>query len=255
MSDDTRTYIVTGAAGGIGGAAAARLCRAGANVVAVDVSARRLEATVRAAEGLSGKVLALRADVSDEDEARRVVSECIDVFGEVHGLANVAGGMVGFTEGDFDMALSNMSLQYFRDTFRLNVETAFLMCRAVEPELSCRSYGKIVNVASLAAFANRRELGNAAYNPAKAAVVGLTQTLSLLLGRNGIRVNAVAPGLVQSPAVVATLGDAYVARHLADTALGRLATVADEAETIAFLMEPASDAITGEVVRVSAGVR
>jgi 7-alpha-hydroxysteroid dehydrogenase len=255
MTQDIRTYIVTGAAGGIGGATARRLLRTGANVLAVDISARRLATFAEGCADLPGKVVTLRADLSDDDAAKAVVAEAIEVFGGLHGIANVAGGMVDIVAESMDRPLSQISLTYFHRTFALNVDTAFLMAKHSEAHFAAQGYGKICNVASLAAFANRRDLGDAAYNPAKAAVVALTQTLSLLLGPSGIRVNAVAPGLVFSDKVTETFGGAYVERHLAATALGHFATIEDEGEAIAFFLEPQSDAITGEVLRVSAGTR
>ncbi len=255
MSEETRTYIITGAAGGIGGAAAKRLLRTGANVLGVDISQRRLDAFVEDCAGLPGRVATHRADLSKEDEVKGVIAACLDTFGSMHGIANVAGGMVAIEADSMDRPLAQIDLDYFRRTFEVNVDSAFLMCKHAEPHFTEQGYGKICNVASLAAFANRPDLGDTAYNPAKAAVVALTQTLSILLGRSGIRVNAIAPGLVFSPKVAETFGGAYVERHLGYTALGKFATVEDEAEAIGFLLEPQSDAITGEVLRVSAGTR
>jgi 7-alpha-hydroxysteroid dehydrogenase len=255
MIDQARTYIVTGAAGGIGGATARRLLHTGANVLGVDISARRLATFADSCAGLPGKVATHRADLSDDASAKAVIDECLSVFGSLHGIANVAGGMVDIVAESMDRPLSQISLPYFHRTFAVNVDTAFLMAKHSEPHFVAQGYGKICNVASLAAFANRHDLGDAAYNPAKAAVVALTQTLSLLLGKSGIRVNAVAPGLVFSDKVAETFGGAYVERHLAATALGKFATVDDEAEGIAFFLEPQSDAITGEVLRVAAGTR
>lgn len=255
MSTDTRTYIVTGAAGGIGGATARRLLRTGANVLGVDISARRLEPFVATCADLPGKLATYRADLSDDDSAKTVVAEALGKFGGLHGVANVAGGMIDIVAESMDRPLAQIGLDYFHRTFAVNVDTAFLMAKHSEPHFAAQKYGKICNVASLAAFANRRDLGDTAYNPAKAAVVALTQTLSLLLGENGIRVNAIAPGLVFSDKVTETFGGAYVERHLSATALGKFATVDDEAEAIAFLLEPQSDAITGEVLRVAAGTR
>ena len=255
MSNDTRTYIITGAAGGIGGATAKRLLRTGANVLGVDISQRRLDDFVASCAGLPGKVATYRADLSKEDEVEGVIAHCLATFGDLTGIANVAGGMVGIEAASMDRPLSQIDLAYFRRTFEVNVDSAFLMSKHAEPHFVKKGYGKIVNVASLAAFANRPDLGDTAYNPAKAAVVALTQTLSILLGRSGIRVNAVAPGLVFSPKVAENFGGAYVERHLGYTALGKFATVEDEAEGIAFFLEPQSDAISGEVLRVSAGTR
>jgi NAD(P)-dependent dehydrogenase (short-subunit alcohol dehydrogenase family) len=254
-ADDVRTYIVTGAAGGIGGAAAERLRASGANVVAVDISQRRLDEFAERTAQHPGEVLTVRADATVEDGANDVVAKALDRFETIHGIANVAGGIPKIDENSYDMLLNEISLDFFTRTFALNVETAFLMSRAAERHLIERSYGKIVNVASLAAWGNRHELGNAAYNSAKAAVVGLTRTMSMLLGKHGIRVNAIAPGLILSPRVQSFVDPGYHDRHLESTALGRLATLEEAGATIAFLLGPESDGITGEVVRVAAGVR
>jgi len=255
MSDQVRTYIVTGAAGGIGGATVKRLLRTGANVLGVDISQRRLDAFAANLDDHPGAFATFRADLSKEDEVEAVIACALDTFGDLTGVANVAGGMIGIEANSMDRPLAQIGLAYFRRTFEVNVDSAFLMAKHAEPHFAAKGYGKIVNVASLAAFANRPDLGDTAYNPAKAAVVALTQTLSILLGRSGIRVNAVAPGLVFSPKVTETFGGAYVERHLGYTALGKFATVEDEAEGIAFFLEPQSDAISGEVLRVSAGTR
>ncbi|GGY90565.1 SDR family NAD(P)-dependent oxidoreductase [Novosphingobium colocasiae] len=255
QGEQPRTYIVTGAAGGIGGATVKRLLATGANVLGVDISQRRLDTFAASCSNMPGRLATYRADLSIEDEVRAVIACCLDTFGDLTGIANVAGGMIGIEAASMDRPLADIGLDYFRRTFQVNVDSAFLMCKHAEPHFVAKGYGKICNVASLAAFANRPDLGDTAYNPAKAAVVALTQTLSLLLGRQGIRVNAVAPGLVFSPKVTETFGGAYVDRHLGYTALGHFATVEDEAEGIAFFLEPQSDAVTGEVLRVAAGTR
>lgn len=255
MNSSNRTYIVSGAAGGIGGATVARLLRAGGQVLATDISQRRLQALVERHPEHAEQLAIVRADLTSEPATQAVVRACLERFGALHGIANIAGGMVDIKADSMDRPLQQIGHEYFRRTYALNTESAFLMCKAAEPHFAAQGYGKIVNIASLAAFANRHDLGDVAYNPAKAAVVALTQTLSLLCGRQGIRVNCVAPGLVRSDKVKETFGAAYVQRHIDATALGKLATVDDEAEAIAFLLEPASDMITGEVLRVSAGTR
>ncbi|GAA3522667.1 3-oxoacyl-ACP reductase FabG [Amycolatopsis ultiminotia] len=250
-----RTYVVTGAGGGIGGAAAARLLRTGANVVGVDLSSRRLGETERQTKDLPGQFRWFKANLTKEEDTLAAVGFGLGEFGSVQGLANVAGGMTNIDRDVYDLPLSDISLDYFLDTFALNVNSAFLMSKALESHFSGQRYGKIVNVASLAAFANRPELGNTAYNSAKAAVIGLTRSLSLVMGRTGVRVNCVAPGLVLSDRVREWIDEGYLERHLAYTALGDLARPEDLGESIAYLLEPQSDAITGETLRVAAGVR
>ncbi|CAN5258114.1 3-oxoacyl-ACP reductase FabG [soil metagenome] len=250
-----RTYVVTGAGGGIGRAVAARLLRVGSNVVGVDLSSRRLAETAESTKDLPGTLRTIKVDVTSQAGSEESIAFALNEFGTVQGVANVAGGMVNIDQNVYDLELNQISLETFVDTFALNVNSAFLMCRALEGHFIEQGYGKIVNIASLAAFANRPELGNASYNSAKAAVVAFTQTISLVLGRKGIRANCIAPGLVLSDRVKSWIEPGYHERHLANTALGALAGPDDLGEGIAFFLEPQSDGITGEVLRVAAGVR
>ncbi len=255
MTQSVRSYIVTGGGGGIGGATVLRLLRTGANVLAIDISSKRMNAIKEEAANLPGRMEMMKADITQEVPAEKAIEYALELFGDLHGIANVAGGMPDYVGTDMDRPLETISLDYFHRMFALNVDSAFLMSKAATPHFKKKQYGKIVNVASLAAFANRPELGNVAYNPAKKAVIGLAETLSMLLGKDGIRVNTIAPGLVMSDKAKGTLGDAYTQRHLAQVPLGRLATTSDLAEGIAFFLEPASDGISGETLRVAAGVR
>ncbi len=255
MAQTQRSYIVTGGGGGIGGATVLRLLSTGANVLAIDISSKRLNGVKEQAVDLPGRMEMLKADITAEEPAEQSVKFALELFGDLHGVANVAGGMPDYVGTDMDRPLESISLDYFHRMFALNVDSAFLMSKAATPHFKKKQYGKIVNVASLAAFANRPELGNAAYNPAKKAVIGLAETLSLLLGPDGIRVNTIAPGLVMSDKARGTLGDEYTQRHLKNVPLGKLASTIDLAEGIAFFLEAASDGITGETLRVAAGVR
>jgi NAD(P)-dependent dehydrogenase (short-subunit alcohol dehydrogenase family) len=250
-----RVYIVTGAGGGIGGAAVERLLRVGSSVLGVDLSSRRLAETTEKTDSLPGTLRTIKVDVTTEEGTSAAIDLALAEFGAVHGVANVAGGMVNIDREVYDVPLESFSLADWRRMYALNVDSAFLMCRGLEKHFVTQRYGKVVNVASLAAFANRMELGNAAYNSAKAAVVAFTQSLSMQGGRQGIRANCIAPGLVLSERVRQWIDEGYLNRHLDYTALGDLATPSDLAEGIAFFLEPASDAITGETMRVAAGVR
>jgi NAD(P)-dependent dehydrogenase (short-subunit alcohol dehydrogenase family) len=246
---------VTGAGGGIGGATALRLLRTGASVVGVDISGKRLAATAEQAADLPGAFVTTKADITVEAGARAAIQVALDAFDTLHGLANIAGGMPNIDLQGFDVPIEDLSLDYFRATFALNVDSAFLMAKAAAPTFRERGYGKIVNTASLAAFSNFDELGNIAYNSAKAAVISLSQAIAQLMGRDGVRCNCVAPGLVFSERVKGFVDEGYVDRHRLNAALPDLATPADLAEGMAFFLEPQSDAVTGEVLRVAAGVR
>ena len=255
MTQDPRTYIVTGGGGGIGGATVLRLLRTGANVLAVDISSRRMNEVKTRAADLPGRMEMVKADITAPEGADGAIAYALEQFGDLHGVANVAGGMPDYVGTDMDRPLETIDIDYFRKMFALNVDSAFLMCKAAVVHFKQKQYGKIVNVASLAAFANRPELGNVAYNPAKKAVIGLSETLSVLLGKDGIRANTIAPGLVMSDKASGTLDDGFKARHLAQVPLGRLATPEELAEGIAFFLEPQSDGVTGETMRVAAGFR
>jgi NAD(P)-dependent dehydrogenase (short-subunit alcohol dehydrogenase family) len=252
---EQRSYIVTGAGGGIGGATAERLLRAGGNVLGVDVSQRRLDALGERAQDLPGEYATHRADLTVDGGGQAVADAAIDRFEVIHGLANIAGGMPNIDLGGFDIAIEDLPLDYFRATFALNVDSAFLTAKAIAPHFYEHGYGKIVNTASLAAFSNYHELGNLAYNAAKAAVVGLSQAMSMLMGDKGVRVNCIAPGLVMSPKVLEFVDAGYVARHKANAAMPDLASPENLADGMAFFLEPGSDAVSGEVLRVAAGVR
>jgi NAD(P)-dependent dehydrogenase (short-subunit alcohol dehydrogenase family) len=250
-----RVYIVTGGGGGIGRAAVARLLRVGSNVLAVDLSSRRLAETVEETSALPGTLRTCKVDVTTEAGTAEAVETALREFGAVHGIANVAGGMVNIDREVYDIPLESFSLESWNAMYALNVTSAFLMCRSLEKHFVAQGYGKVVNVASLAAFANRMELGNAAYNSAKAAVIGFTQSLSMQGGRSGIRANCIAPGLVLSDRVRKWIDDGYLQRHIDYTALGDTVTPEDLGEGIAFFLEPQSDGVTGETMRVAAGVR
>ncbi|GAC1547495.1 MAG: SDR family oxidoreductase [Candidatus Velthaea sp.] len=254
MTANPRAYLVTAAAGGIGSELVCTLLAAGHGVLAADISLRRLAALQERTAQHPGRLLQLKTDVSSENNAAAAVELATNEFGKLDGLANIAGGIAGIGEGLIDRPLEAITLEDFHQTFRLNVDTAFVMTKAAVPAFRKARYGKVVNVASLAAFGNHWDMGNAAYDAAKAAVIGLTRTLSRSLGRDGVRVNVVAPGMVFTERVAASFGEEFVARQRARTPLDNLTSPGDAAALIAFLLSSESDQITGEVIRVSGGL-
>jgi NAD(P)-dependent dehydrogenase (short-subunit alcohol dehydrogenase family) len=254
MSHNARSYVVSAAAGGIGTELVGQLLDGGAKVFACDISSRRPRRAGRQFAAHESRLRTLKADTADEGGVESVRRAALEAFGEIHGLANIAGGIVGIGEDLIDRAMEKISVDEFRQTYRLNVESAFLMTRAFVPHFRERRYGKVANVASMAAFGNFDAMGNAGYDAAKAAVVGLTQTLCRSLGPDGIRVN-VAPGSVFTEKVKASFSAEFIEKQRQRIPLQLLTGPRDVANALAFFLAPASDQVSGEVLRVSGGLR
>lgn len=180
-----QTIIVTGAGSGIGRATASRVVREGGHVVAVDISAQRLDELVSEAAELQGggRVSAVGADITDEASVAQILAAA---GGPVDALANIAGIM------DDMSALHDMSDAVWQRVFAVNVDGTMRLMRAVLPGMLERGSGSIVNTASEAAL--RGSSAGAAYTASKHAVAGLTKSSAFMYGPSGIRVNAVAPG-------------------------------------------------------------
>lgn len=255
MSHAGRSYVVTAAAGGIGGELVMLLLGDGANVLACDISGKRLALLQERAQASAERFAVLKVDAGDEAGAALAAETAIGRYGAVHGLANIAGGIAGIGEDVLDRPLERISLADYEQTLRLNLHTAFLMTRALVPHFRSRRYGKVANVASMAAFGNFDHMGNAAYDAAKAAVVGLTHTLSRSLGPDGIRVNVVAPGSVYTEKVRQAFSPEFIEMQRQRIPIREHVGPRDVASTLAFFLSPQSDAVSGEVVRVSGGLR
>ena len=255
MSHSARSYVVSAAAGGIGTELVGLLLEGGAKVFACDISSRRLAALAEKFVAHESRLRTLKADTADEGGVESVRRAALEVFGEISGLANIAGGIVGIGEDLIDRAMEKISVDEFRQTYRLNVESAFLMTRAFVPHFREHRYGKVANVASLAAFGNFDAMGNAGYDAAKAAVIGLTQTLCRSLGPDGIRVNVVAPGSVFTERVKASFSEEFIEKQRQRIPLQLHTGPCDVANALAFFLSPESDQISGEVLRVSGGLR
>jgi 7-alpha-hydroxysteroid dehydrogenase len=255
MSHAARAYVVTAAAGGIGSELVGILLGEGARVLACDISSRRLAALSERFPQHREQLITLKADTADEAGVDNVSRLAQDKLGDVHGLANVAGGIVGIGEDLIDRPLEKITLDEFQQTYRLNLQSAFLMIRALTPHFRARRYGKVVNVASLAAFGNFDHMGNAAYDAAKAAVIGLTHTLCRSLGPDGVRVNVVAPGSVFTERVQAAFSAEFNERQRQRIPLKIHTGPRDVANALAFFLSPLSDQISGELIRVSGGLR
>lgn len=255
MKQRPGAIVVTAAAGGIGSALVHRLVRREIPVFACDISGRRLEALQQSLSGSAGHVDTCKADVADPDAAAEIAKKAVARFGDVIGLANIAGGIVGIGEEVIDRPLDSLAVDELEDSYRLNVQSAFVMTKALLPQFEMGGYGKVANVASLAAFGNFDMMGNAAYDAAKAAVIGLTRSLSRSLGPRGVRVNVAAPGSVYTDKVREAFSQDFIDRQNARIPLRRMPGPDDVAAVLEYLLLPESDMVSGEVIRVGGGLR
>ncbi len=244
--------IVTGSATGLGAAIATRLCSKGARaVINYTKSQAEAEATVAACEELGGEALLCRADVSIDDDCRRMASEAVAKWGRIDGLVNNAGISKFASHGDLD----SLSADDFTRIFTVNVVGAYQMTRAVVPHMKAQGKGAVVNVSSVSALTG---MGSSiAYAVSKGALNTMTLSLARALAPE-IRVNAVCPGLMQGRWWREGLGDEGYARlietYTEATPLKATGTPELVAEPVVWLLEGA-DLITGETVVVDSGMR
>ncbi|MBB5915746.1 3-oxoacyl-[acyl-carrier protein] reductase [Nocardia transvalensis] len=236
---DGRVALVTGGSRGIGRGIAQTLARAGA-AVAVNYRGREDEAaaTVAAIERAGGTAVAVRANVADRAEVEAMAARVGAALGPIDVLINNAGiatirGLDDLTEADFD------------ETLAVNLKSAFLCTQTVVPGMRSRGWGRIVNISSVAA----RGAGGVGvhYNASKAGLEGLTRGYSARLAADGITVNAVAPGLVDTE-MAAPLKEAGVADRLP---VGRIG--APEEIGRAVLMVLTNGYLTGQTIAVNGG--
>lgn len=233
---DGKTALVTGASRGIGAAIAEELARAGASVVLGYRSGRD------EAERLAGRIggRAVQADVSDPDEAKRLVEEA----GDLDVLVNNAG----LTR---DGLLARMPDDDWRAVIETNLSSVFYTCRAVTRSMMRKRAGAIVNVSSIVGV--HGNWGQTNYAASKAGIVGFTKSLAKELGSRNVRANVVAPGYVTTR-LTEVLPEEATKAMLENTALGRLGDPSDVAGAVRFLCSDEASFITGAVLLVDGGL-
>jgi len=231
-----KTALVTGGSRGIGRAIAVELAQAGASVVLGYRSGA--EEAEEVAQETGGR--AIQADVSDADEARRLVEEA----GDLDVLVNNAG----VTR---DGLIARMPDDDWRTVLETNLSGVFYTCRAVARAMMRRRSGSIVNVSSIVGLHGNP--GQTNYSASKAGIIGFTKALARELGSRGVRANVVAPGYVDTR-LTDVLPDELKQAMLANTPLGRFGDPADVARAVRFLSSDAAAFITGEVLLVDGGL-
>lgn len=247
LSLEGQCGIVTGAASGIGRAAARHIAAMGADLLLVDLDAGRLEEAafeIRQAAP-ERRVAAAFADASHEAEVRRAVAEALSAFGAIDFLVN-GHGILRRT------AFADIATEEWDLMMAVNLRGCFLFCREVIPHLLRRGRGAIVNVASLAGRTGSI-LGGAHYTAAKHGLVGLSRHLAREYARQGIRVNAFCPGATLTPMTLTTTTPAELERVAAAIPRGRWASPEEQAGVIGFLLSEAAANITGACIDSNGG--
>ncbi|HEV3109746.1 MAG TPA: SDR family oxidoreductase [Candidatus Binataceae bacterium] len=253
MKLQSKVAMITGASQGIGREYALRYAREGAAVVIADIreeAARQVEAEIT---GAGGKAMALRADVTDQEQMNQVAKKAAERFGPVDVLLNNAATY-------FDYEATNQSLEYGRKVMDINVFGIVIAARSVFPFMKANRRGSIINIASVAAWPQNTpylaELDTVPiefYSLSKSAVTFLTRWMAQSLGQYNIRVNGIAPGVVLTDATLKLMPEDMIAYFRNQTALRRDLQPTDLAGTAVFLASDDSALMTGQTLVVDAG--
>ena len=243
MMSSQKVAIVTGAGSGIGKAVAERLAADGYGVLVNDLTLGRAQAVADAIEAAGGRAAAAAGDVSSEDDVATIVAAARTSLGPVDLLVNNAGYV-------HQSLFEHLEPADFDRMFAVHVRGTFLMMRAVLPAMLATGSGVIVNIASQLGQIGGIELVH--YAGAKAAIIGMTKSLAREVSSRGVRVNAVAPGPINTPLVKALSAD-WQARKAAELPLGRFGEPEEVAMTVSFLASPAASLFVGQTLGPNSG--
>ena len=240
-----KVAIVTGGAQGIGRGICLRLAEEGARTAIFDVNLDEARKTAQEIDPSGGKVIALKVDVTRSVELEDAVKQVISEFGKVDILVNNAGiSLVS--------KLADMTEDIWDRVHNVNLKAVFLCSRAVVPHMKERKYGKIVNIASILAL--RGGTYYAHYGASKAGVVGLTQGMAVELGPHNINVNAVGPGIIDTPMADHDVAPELRQRLQKRIPLRRIGVPEDIANAVLFLASDEASYITGQCLYVCGGL-
>ena len=238
-----KVAIITGGAGGIGKETALLFAREGALLAVQDMNAEGAKAVADEIAAAGGEAIAVVGDVTKKAECERMVGEAVARFGKLDVLVNNAGI-------NKDAMVKKMTEEQWDAVLSVNLKGTFLMCQAALAPMAQAKYGRIVNTASIGALGN---IGQANYSASKAGLLGLTRSLAREFAPRNIRVNAVAPGFIETEmtrGLSAEVREGYASR----IPFGRMGLPEDVAGAVGFLLSDASSYVTGVTLPVDGGL-
>ncbi|WP_416047156.1 SDR family NAD(P)-dependent oxidoreductase [Cupriavidus basilensis] len=239
---DGLVAIVTGGAKGIGFGIARTLAQAGCRIALWDLDETALQQAKQALVGEGAEVDTFSVDVSSVEQVEAAVAQIAAAHGRVDILVNNAG--IGG-----DRLVSKMDLDFWKRVIQVNLDSQFICAKAVLAHMAENKFGRIINISSRAWLGNR---GQAAYSASKGAVVSLTRSLALEYARKGITVNAVAPGIVDTP-LFASLTEEVKQSLQKSVPMERIGRPEDIGQAVRFFAEPGSSYVTGQLLYVCGG--
>jgi 3-oxoacyl-[acyl-carrier protein] reductase len=242
---DGQTFVVVGAASGIGRAAARLLASRHANVLCVDVDVAGAQAVAAELTSNGLSAVAAAADVTDAASFEDAVDFGVRRWGALHGLVNCAG-----ITGETGKPTHEVALDDFDRVVAINLRGALVASRAVLPHLLERGYGRVLHVASIAG--KEGNAGMVAYSATKAGLIGMVKAMGKEYADKGITVNALAPAVIWTP-LVEQMPEAQVQYMTSRIPMGRLGTLEEVAEMIAFIVSPVCSFTTGFTFDMSGG--
>ena len=240
-----KVALVTGGSRGIGRSIAIELAKNGAHIaINYANNSEKAEGVIEEIKELGVRALSVRADVSSEENVKNLIKTIEGELGKIEILVNNAG----ITK---DNLLIRMKTEDFEDVLDVNLKGTFLCTKAVSRSMMKKRYGKIINITSVVGLIGNA--GQSNYSASKAGVIGFTKSMAKELGSRGIRVNAVAPGFIDTE-MTQVLSEELKDKMIDNIPLGKLGDSEDVANLVAFLASGKSDYITGQVINVDGGM-
>ena len=244
MRLQNKVCIITGAAQGIGLATATKFAREGATVIVCDIKPAAIDAAVAQCQALGAEALGFVLDVTLREQVDAMVAAVKARYGHIDVLVNNAG----ITQ---DARLQKMTLEQFDAVIDVNLRGVFHCAQAVADTMTAQGAGVILNASSVVGIYGN--FGQTNYAATKFGVIGFTKTWARELGPKGVRVNAVAPGFIETP-ILSTIPDKVIEQMQAHVPLKRLGRPEEIANVYAFLASDEASYINGAVIEVSGGM-